>query len=81
MMIKWHSENHICNECVPWDVIFLKLMHEYHLDEGVMEKTLYLMIIIPLLHNECHLVNVVEEIVRYVKHSDSIEVNEESDMV
>ena len=41
----------------------------------------YLMIIIPLLHNECHLVNAMEEIVRYVKHSDASEVHEELDMI
>ena len=56
-------------------------MHDYHLDEGVMEKTLHLMIIIPLLYNICHLFNVAREIVGYVKNSDSSEVHEESDMI
>ena len=56
-------------------------MHGYHLDEGLMENTLHLMIIIPLLYNVCHLVNTAGEIVRYVKHYDSSEVHEESDMI
>ena len=81
MMTRWGNENFICNECVPWDVIFLNMMHEYHLDEGMMKKTLHLMIIIPLLYNVCHIVNTVREIVRYVKHSDSSEVHEESYMI
>ena len=81
MMTRWGSENFIFNECVPWDVIFLKLMHEYHLDEGMVKNTLHLMIIIPLLYNVCHLVNTAGEIVRYVKHYDSSEVHEESDMI
>ena len=48
-------------------------MHDYHLDEGVMEKTLHLMIIIPLLNNMYHLFNASGEIVGDVKHSDSSE--------
>ena len=55
-------------------------MHDYHLDEGVMENNLHLMIIIPILYYVCHLVNVSEEIVGYVKHYNSIEVHEELDM-
>ena len=34
MMTSWGSENFIFNECVPWDVLLLKLMHDYHIDEG-----------------------------------------------
>ena len=56
-------------------------MHEYHLDEGVVEKTLHLMIIIHILCNVCHLVNAAGEIIGYVKHSDTSEVHEESDMI
>ena len=56
-------------------------MHDQHINEGVMGKTLHLMIIIPFFHNECHLFNAAEEIVRYVKHSESSEVHEELDMV
>ena len=56
-------------------------MYDDHLDEKVMEKTLHLMIIIPLLYYVCHLVNAAGEIVGYVKHSDSREVHEESDMI
>ena len=81
MLTRWGSENFIRYECVPWNVLFLKLMHDYHLDEEVVEEILHLMIIIPLLYNVCHLVNVVEEIVRYVKHSESSEVHEEPDMI
>ena len=69
------SEDLICYECVPWDFLLLKLMHDYHLDEGVVEKTLHLMIIIPLLYYVCHFFNVARKIVRYVKHSDSCEVH------
>ena len=81
MMTRWGSENFICNECVPWDVFLLKLMHDYHLDKGMVKNTLHLIIIIPAFYNVCHLVNVVGEIVGYVKHFDSSEVHEESDMV
>ena len=82
MMTRWGSENFICNECVwPWDVLLLKLMHEYHLDEGMVKKTLHLMIIIPILYNVCHVVNAAGEIVGYVNHSDSSEVHEELDMI
>ena len=81
MMTRCGSENFICNEYVPWDVLLLKLMHEYHLDEGMVKKTLNVVIIIALLYSICHCFNVVGEIVRYVKHSDSSEVHEESDMI
>ena len=81
MLTRSGSEKFICYKCVPWNVLLLKLMHDYHLDEGVVEKTLHLMIIIPLLYNVFHLVNVVGEIVGYVKHPDSSEVHEELDMI
>ena len=46
-----------------------------------MEKTLHLMTITPFLCNICHFVNAAGEIIGYVKHSDSSEVHEESDMI
>ena len=52
----------------------IKLIHDYHFDEGVVENTLHLMTIISLFGNICHFVNVVGEIIGYVKHSDSSEV-------
>ena len=81
MLTRWGGEDFIFYECVPWDVLLLKPMHDYHLDEGVMEKTLHLMIVIPLLYNVFHFFSVAGEIVGYVKHSDSSEVHEDSNMV
>ena len=81
MLTRWGSENFILCECVPWNVIFLKLVHDYHLDKGVVKETLHLMIIIPLLCNVCHIFNVMGEEIGYVKHSNSSEVDEELDMI
>ena len=81
MMNRWGSENFICKECFSWDVLLLKLMHDYHLDEGMVKNTLHLITIIPFLYNLCHIVNVLREIVGYVKHFDSSEVDEESDVI
>ena len=41
MLTRWGSENFICYECVPWNVLLLKLMHDYHLDEGVVGNTAF----------------------------------------
>ena len=81
MLARWGSENFICYECVPWNVLLLEMMHDYHLDEGVMENIFHLMIIVPLFYNVCHLVNVVGEIVGYVKYPDPSEMHEELDMI
>ena len=81
MLTTWGSENFICYKCVPWNVLFLKLMHYYHLDEEVVEKTLHLMIVIPLLCNVCHLVNATREEIGYVKHSNSSEIHKKTDMI
>ena len=81
MLTRWGSENFICYECVPWNVLLLKLMHDYHFDKGVVKETLHLMIIIPLLCNVCHLFNVVGEEIGYVKHSDSSEMHKKLDMI
>ena len=81
MLTRWGSEDLIFYECVPRNVLFLKLMHEYHLDEGMVKHTLHLMIIIHILYNVCHLFNAAGEIVRFVKNSDSSEVHEDLDMI
>lgn len=57
------------------------MVHEYHFDEGVVEKTFHLMSIISLLGNICYFVNATGEIIGYVKNSDSSEVHEEPDMI
>ena len=56
-------------------------MHDYHFDERVVKETLHLMIIISLLGNKCQLINAPEEIIGYVKNSNSSEVHEELDML
>ena len=56
-------------------------MHDYHFDEGVVEGTLRLMIVISLLENEFHFIKASGEIIGYVKHSDPNEVHEEPDMI
>ena len=56
-------------------------MDDYHFDEGVVEETLHLMIIISLLGNKCHFINALEEVIGYMKHSNPNEVHEESDMI
>ena len=81
MLNRWCSEDYICYECVPRNVLLLNMMHDYHINEGMVKNIPYFMIIIPLLYNVCHLVNAAREIVRYVKHSDSSEVHEESDTI
>ena len=81
MLTRWGSENFICYECVPCNVLLLKLMHDHHFDNGVVKETQHLMIIIPVLCIIFHLINAAGEIIGYVKHSDSSEVHEESDMV
>ena len=59
----------------------IKLVHDYHFDDGVVENTLHLMTIIPFLYNVSHLVNVAEEKIGYVKHSDASEMHEKPDMI
>ena len=81
MLTRWNSKNFICNECVPWDILLFKLMHDYHLDEGMVKNNFHLMTIIPPLYNAFHLVNALGEIVRYMKHFYSRKVYEELDMV
>ena len=78
MLTRWGSENFICYECFPWNVLLLKLMHDY---KGMVKDSLHLMIIISLLCNVCHLVNVAREKIGYVKYSDSSDMHKKPDMI
>ena len=50
-------------------------MEDNKIDERVVKETFHLVVIISLLNNLCHFVNVPEEIIRYVEHFDPCEVH------
>ena len=50
-------------------------MEDNDLDERVVKKNFYLVVIISVLNNVCHFFNVLEEKIRYVEHFDPCEVH------
>ena len=52
MLNRWYSENLIGYKGVPCNVTLIKVLEDYHLDEGVVKDTLHLIIVIFLLGNE-----------------------------
>ena len=50
-------------------------MEDNDLDERLVKNAFHLVVIISLLNNVCHFVNVHEEILRYVEHFDPCEVH------
>ena len=66
MIVMWSSENLMGNEGIPWNVLLLKLVHNYHLDKWMMEKALHFLMVVSLLHYIGHFINATEEIIGYV---------------
>ena len=75
MLNRWDCENLIGYESVPCNVKLIKVMEDYHLDEGVVKYTLHLTIIILPLGNEGHIGIILVKIVGHIEHFDSFEMH------
>ena len=56
-------------------------MEDYDFDEGMVKNIIHLVLRFSPLDHICHIVNALEEVIRYVDHPDSCEVHEWPDMI